>query len=82
MRIEKFGASWCGPCKVMDRNLDEFAKKHPEVIINRHDVDEEEDTVANLGIKSVPTTFIYNDEDELLNKFVGVATIAQLELLL
>ena len=82
MRIEKFGASWCGPCKVMDRNLDEFTKKHPEVIINRHDVDEEEDTVANLGIKSVPTTFIYNDEGELLNKFVGVATIAQLESLL
>lgn len=82
MRIEKFGASWCGPCKVMDRNLDEFAKKHPEVIINRHDVDEEEDIVANLGIKSVPTTFIYNDEDKLLNKFVGVATIAQLESLL
>lgn len=82
MRIEKFGASWCGPCKVMDRNLDEFAKKHPEVIINRYDVDEEEDIVANLGIKSVPTTFIYNDEGELLNKFVGVLTIAQLESLL
>lgn len=82
MRIEKFGASWCGPCKVMDRNLDEFAKKHSEVIINRHDVDEEEDIVANLGIKSVPTTFIYNDEGKLLNKFVGVATIAQLESLL
>lgn len=82
MRIEKFGAVWCGPCKVMDRNLDEFAKNHPEIVINRHDVDEEEDTVANLGIKSVPTTFIYNDEGELLNKFVGVLTIAQLESLL
>lgn len=82
MRIEKFGASWCGPCKVMDRNLDEFSKNHPEIVINRHDVDEEEDIVANLGIKSVPTTFIYNDEGELLNKFVGVLTIAQLESLL
>lgn len=82
MRIEKFGAVWCGPCKVMDRNLDEFAKKHPEVIINRHDVDDEEEEVANLGIKSVPTTFIYDNEGVLLNRFVGVVTVAQLEALL
>lgn len=38
-RIEKFGASWCGPCKVLDRTLEQISG----IEIVKHDVDEEEE---------------------------------------
>ena len=30
-KIVKIGASWCGPCKVLDKEIDELIKEHPEV---------------------------------------------------
>lgn len=36
-RIEKFGASWCGPCKVLDRTLEQISR----IEIVKHNVDEE-----------------------------------------
>ena len=38
-RIEKFGASWCGPCKVLDRTLEQISR----IEIVKHNVDEEEE---------------------------------------
>lgn len=35
-RIEKFGASWCGPCKVLDRTLEQISG----IEIVKHDVDD------------------------------------------
>lgn len=35
-RIEKFGASWCGPCKVLDRTLEQISG---DVIIFVDDLD-------------------------------------------
>ena len=43
-RIEKFGASWCGPCKVLDRTLEQISG----IEIVKHDVDEEEENQQTL----------------------------------
>ena len=44
-RIEKFGASWCGPCKVLDRTLEQISG----IEIVKHDVDEEEELANSKG---------------------------------
>ena len=49
-KIEKFGASWCGPCKVLDRTLEQLTG----VEIIKHDVDEEEELANVRGIRNVP----------------------------
>ena len=37
--IEKFGAAWCGPCRVLDNTL----KQLTEVDVIKYDVDEYEE---------------------------------------
>lgn len=69
MKIVKFGAPWCGPCKVQDKILDELISEGYEV--EKVNVDEQEDRTARLGILSVPTTIIYDGETEV-ERFVGL----------
>ena len=40
-KIEKYGSSWCGPCKVLDRALTQIT----EVDVIKYDVDEYEDGI-------------------------------------
>ena len=60
MKILKFYAEWCGPCKVLSKNIEEFKKLHPEIEIVSVNVEEDE----NLGESSV-TYQVNNEEDEI-----------------
>lgn len=70
-RIEKFGASWCGPCKVLDRTLEQISG----IEIVKHDVDEEEDLAHFKGIRNVPVLIYYNDRDEEVKRTVGAVSL-------
>lgn len=70
-RIEKFGASWCGPCKVLDRTLEQISG----IEIVKHDVDEEEELVNSKGIRNVPVLIYYNDRDEEVKRTVGAVSL-------
>ena len=50
-RIEKFGAAWCGPCKMLDKTLEQLV----EVDVVKYDVDEYED----LATEKVLETFLF-----------------------
>lgn len=70
-RIEKFGASWCGPCKVLDRTLEQLSG----IEIIKHDVDEEEDLANDLGIRNVPVLIYYDNEVQRTVGAVSLGTI-------
>lgn len=70
-RIEKFGASWCGPCKVLDRTLEQISG----IEIVKHDVDEEEELVNSKGIRNVPVLIYYNDKDEEVKRTIGAVSL-------
>lgn len=70
-KIEKFGASWCGPCKVLDRTLEQLTG----VEIIKHDVDEEEELVNVRGIRNVPVLIYYNEQDEEIKRTVGAVSL-------
>lgn len=65
-RIEKFGASWCGPCKVLDRTLEQ---------ISGIEIDEEEELANSKGIRNVPVLIYYNDRDEEVKRTVGAVSL-------
>lgn len=70
-RIEKFGASWCGPCKVLDRTLEQLTG----IEIIKHDVDKEEELANARGIRNVPVLIYYNEQDEEVKRTVGAISL-------
>ena len=75
-RIEKFGATWCGPCKALDKTLETL--KNSEALENieviKYDVDEYEELTSSRNIRNVPVLIFYNENNEEINRTVGALT--------
>ena len=54
----KFGAPWCGPCRMLNPVLDILSTEIEIIDIN---IDEFEDVSIEYGIRSVPTLVFLND---------------------
>lgn len=71
LSIVDFWATWCGPCKAMAPTIDALHSEYEgKVLVGKLNVDENPDTAAEYGIRSIPTTlFIKNGE--IVDKLVG-----------
>ena len=72
-KIIVFGASWCGPCKILKSKLASFLSDAGlEITVEHADVDDEDDQrVEEHGITNVPTSFFVKDE-RIVERFVGI----------
>ena len=68
--IEKYGAEWCGPCRVVDAVLDQIT----DIDIIRYDVDEYEDLAAEKKIRNIPVLIFYNGDNEV-DRLVGAVSL-------
>lgn len=55
MKLFKFGAAWCQPCKVMDATLDRVLRDFPNVEVVRVDIDQQPALANEHNVRSVPT---------------------------
>lgn len=64
LTIIKFGATWCGPCQIMKYHLEQLEKQLRgfTVHIFEIDVDHEQDFAADMGVKTLPTIFIFRHQ--------------------
>jgi len=72
--LVKFGATWCGPCKMMDRILVKIAEGYvsqPNVKFCLVDIDESPEIAKHYGISSVPTMIFVKDGIRS-DPFVGI----------
>lgn len=70
MKLLQFKASWCGPCKMQTK---EFEENPVDVELVAIDIDEDDNDLATqYGIRSIPTMILVGDNDEVLNKWVGI----------
>lgn len=64
-------AVWCGPCKVIGPIIDEISSDYKgKVSVGKLNADENKETITELGIRNIPTIFLYKD-GEVVEKFVG-----------
>jgi len=69
-------ATWCGPCKIMLRNLEQVnesllkeSTNQPKYEIYKFDIDSDKDfVVSELGIRSVPTIKIFKEGKEVFSR--------------
>ena len=67
MKILKFQADWCQPCKALTKLIEEIDTKTE---IEAIDIDKEPLTAAKYGIRSVPT-LVKIDENGIVDRLIG-----------
>ncbi len=74
-KIVRFTASWCGPCKMLAKTLEQIETDVPMEVI---DIDEQPELATEFGIRGVPTLVMV--EDNVAGKrLVGNKTIQEIE---
>ncbi len=68
-----FWAEWCGPCRMVAPIIDELATEYEgRVTIGKMDVDNNNDVVAQFGVRNIPTVLFFKD-GQVVDKQVGAA---------
>jgi thioredoxin 1 len=67
-----FWAVWCGPCKMVEPELDKIAAEKPGDVlrIGRLNVDQNREIAIKYGISSIPTLLLFKDGN-VVKKLVG-----------
>lgn len=73
-----FWAEWCGPCKMIGPILEQVAAElENKVKIVKVNVDDNQETSAQYGIRSIPNLILFNKGNVVASK-VGALSKAQL----
>ena len=69
--VVDFWAEWCGPCKQIGPTLEEISDEmKDQVIIAKHNIDNEPNTPTKYGVRGIPTMLLFKD-GELKSTKVG-----------
>jgi thioredoxin 1 len=76
MRVIKFSATWCGPCKALAKTLENVNTQIP---IESIDIDENQETALEYGVRGVPTMIMLDENNNVIKRFVGAKSQTEIE---
>ncbi|ASK27842.1 thioredoxin TrxA [Neisseria chenwenguii] len=73
-----FWAPWCGPCKMIAPILDDIAAEFEgKLKVVKINIDENEQTPAQFGVRGIPTLMVFKNGENVATK-VGALAKGQL----
>jgi len=75
MKVLRFTAPWCGPCKMLAKTLDDIETK---IIFEVVDIDVHPEIAQDYGVRGVPTMVMIDGNIEV-KRVVGNKTKTELE---
>ena len=76
-----FYADWCGPCRMVGPVIEEIAKEHPEILVGKVNVDEEQALASAFSVMSIPTLVVMKN-GKIVRQVAGARPKAQILALL
>lgn len=74
----KIGTTWCGPCKTVQKNIEDIEKLHSDVYFIDVNAEEADEIVDKYDVRSVPVVLVIKN-GEVVSRTTGTQTQAQLE---
>lgn len=67
--VVDFWAEWCGPCKQIGPTLEDLAvEMSGKIKIAKVNVDENQNSPAQMGVRGIPALFIFKDGEVISNR--------------
>jgi thioredoxin 1 len=68
MKLIKFEASWCAPCKMLSKVMEEIEFPYPVEVI---DIDQNSAAAIEYGIRGVPHLILLDENNNIIKRVGG-----------
>ena len=79
VHLIQFSTPSCGQCPQQEEILHEFARERDDVQFEKVDATTAPDRANKYGVRSVPSTIVIDDAEEVVAKFDGLTQAAEIE---
>ena len=76
--LVKIGTSHCGPCKIVQQNIEDIEKNNSDVCFIEVDAEEADDIVEKYNVRGVPVVLVIKN-GEVVSRSIGIQGQADLE---
>lgn len=69
-----FYANWCGPCKMLMKQLEKYEADVTDVKVIKVNIEEEHEMSQAFGVRALPT-LVYMEDGEVVKKVTGMQNV-------